>query len=47
MMTPSVEVPSDALIENDPPDEPPPLPLDAVPMPLVALAPELSHATIQ
>ena len=46
-MTPSVEVPSDALIVNDPPDEPPPLPLDAVAMPLRALAPELSHASTQ
>ena len=47
-MTPSVDVPSDALIENDPPDEPPPpLPLEAVAMPLRALAPELSHASTQ
>ena len=30
-MTPSVDVPSEALIEN-PPDEPPPLPLEAVAM---------------
>ena len=36
MMTPSVDVPSEALIENDPPDDPPPLPLAAVAMPLIA-----------
>ena len=36
-MTPAVDVPSEALIVNDPPDDPPPpLPLEAVAMPLIA-----------
>ena len=35
-MTPAVDVPSEALIVNDPPDDPPPpLPLEAVAMPLL------------